>query len=161
MYQIAIVSFASNLLSNYSKQSAGSNVLYNYKVDEALKVKVDDIVVVASSNGLGLAKVFKVLDNNFNNAKAVNQASAWVVDVVDMNAHSLRIKLSEKREYLINQLKEKQNAVVEKEAMRFLGDKDPEAKKLLAELDKIDSGDIKDVDFEEIGNKEHHPAENN
>jgi hypothetical protein len=107
---------------------------YIFKIDIDLDVKVDDIVVVDSKNGLSLCKVLNISDNSIENADIVKQAKAWVVDVVSMDRHNKKIDATEKRAYILQQLDEKKKAMEALNMYALLAEIDPEAKKLVDEL---------------------------
>ena len=111
--------------------------IYNYKIAADIPVEENYLVVVHSSNGLGLARVIKAYANTFENAEEVGRATAWVVNVVDEQDHANRIKATEKRKYIIQQLEERKAALEATQVYEMLGKVDPVAKKLLKQLSKI------------------------
>jgi len=111
---------------------------YNFKVDVDTEVEKDNLLVVESTNGYGLVTVVEVLANNIDNAEEVNKATAWVVSKVDITRQEARKEATRQRAYIIKQLEERKKAVESVNMYALLAEADPEAKKLLADLKKID-----------------------
>jgi len=123
-----------NVVTVRHLQSSG---LHNYKIAVDVPVEENDLVVVHNSNGLALARVLKAYANTFENAEEIGLAKAWVVNVVDEQDHAKRIKATEKRRYIIQQLEERKAALEATQVYEMLGEVDPVAKKLLKQLSKI------------------------
>jgi len=64
-----------------------STNLYNYKTD--LDLKKEDIVIVESTNSIGIAKVY---DDNVTSIKGIKIATKFVLMKIDINAARKRIK---------------------------------------------------------------------
>lgn len=122
---------------NVVKVELSSGGCYNYKIAASIPIEEHDLVVVHSSNGLGLARIKEAFANNFDNAAEVSKATAWVVNVVDETDHKARIKATEKREYLVKQLEERKEAMEATQVYEMLSAVDPIAKKLLKQLKKL------------------------
>ena len=107
---------------------------YIYKCDNKLDVQKDDIICVENENGLILGKVLNVYEDTIHNANLSKVATAWVVDRVDITAQAARRVATERRAYVLNKLKEKQEQVETIKMYEYLAAVDPEAKVLLEEL---------------------------
>ena len=107
---------------------------YIYKCDNKLDVQKDDIICVENKNGFILGKVLNVYEDTIHNAKLSKVATAWVVDRVDITAQAARRVATERRAYVLNKLKEKQEQVETIKMYEYLAAVDPEAKVLLEEL---------------------------
>lgn len=107
---------------------------YYFKVDKDITLQQDDLVVVESKKGLGIARIVGVFENNIKNADIVKRATAWVVDKVDYSRQQARKEATEKREYILQQLEEKKEQMETIKMYAMLAEMDPEAKKLVDEL---------------------------
>ena len=107
---------------------------YIYKCDNKLDVQKDDVVVVENKTGLVLGRVSEIYEDNISNAHLSKVATAWVVDRVDITAQAARRVATERREYVLNKLQEKQKQVETIKMYEYLAAVDPEAKGLLEEL---------------------------
>lgn len=107
---------------------------YIYKCDNKLDVQKEDIVCVENKNGFILGKVVNVYEDTIHNANLSKVATAWVVDRVDITAQAARRVATERRAYVLNKLKEKQEQVETIKMYEYLAAADPEAKVLLEEL---------------------------
>ena len=101
---------------------------YDFFTD--LELKVGDVVVVDTQNGLQVAEV---VDVDVDSSKATK----WVVDKVDMEAHKARIE-REKRLKEITQKMEARRKKLEKfEVYRMLAEKDDEMAELLKQYAEV------------------------
>ena len=107
---------------------------YTYKCDNKLDVQKEDIICVENKNGFILGKVVNVYEDTIHNANLSKVATAWVVDRVDITAQAARRVATERRAYVLNKLKEKQEQVETIKMYEYLAAVDPEAKVLLEEL---------------------------
>ena len=107
---------------------------YIYKCDNKLDVQKEDIICVENKNGFILGKVVNVYEDTIHNANLSKVATAWVVDRVDITAQAARRVATERRAYVLNKLKEKQEQVETIKMYEYLAAVDPEAKVLLEEL---------------------------
>ena len=107
---------------------------YIYKCDNKLDVQKEDIVCVENKNGFILGKVVNVYEDTIHNANLSKVATAWVVDRIDITAQAARRVATERRAYVLNKLKEKQEQVETIKMYDYLAAVDPEAKVLLEEL---------------------------
>ena len=107
---------------------------YIYKCDNKLDVQKEDIVCVENKNGFILGKVVNVYEDTIHNANLSKVATAWVVDRIDITAQAARRVATERRAYVLNKLKEKQEQVETIKMYEYLAAGDPEAKVLLEEL---------------------------
>ena len=107
---------------------------YIYKCDNKLDVQKEDIICVENKNGFILGKVLNVYEDTIHNANLSKVATAWVVDRVDITAQAARRVATERRAYVLNKLKEKQEQVETIKMYEYLAAVDPEAKVLLEEL---------------------------
>ena len=107
---------------------------YTYKCDNKLDVQKEDIVCVENKNGFILGKVVNVYEDTILYANLSKVATAWVVDRIDITAQAARRVATERRAYVLNKLKEKQEQVETIKLYEYLADVDPEAKVLLEEL---------------------------
>lgn len=107
---------------------------YIYKCDNKLDVQKEDIVCVENKNGFILGKVVNVYEDTIHNANLSKVATAWVVDRIDITAQAARRVATERRAYVLNKLKEKQEQVETIKMYEYLAAVDPEAKVLLEEL---------------------------
>ena len=108
--------------------------VYVYKCSNNLDVQKDDVVVVENKTGLVLGRVSEIYEDNISNAHLSKVATAWIVDRVDMAAQAQRRLATERREYVLNKLQEKQKQVETIKMYEYLANVDPEAKGLLEEL---------------------------
>ena len=106
---------------------------YIYKCDNKLDVQKEDICV-ENKNGFILGKVVNVYEDTIHNANLSKVATAWVVDRIDITAQAARRVATERRAYVLNKLKEKQEQVETIKMYEYLAAVDPEAKVLLEEL---------------------------
>jgi len=111
---------------------------YNFKIDVDTEVKEGDMMVVEAKSGLGIVRCLTVLKNCMENAKEVKKATAWVVQVLDLDRQKARKEATERRAYVIQQLEERKSQVEAINMYAMLAEVDPEAKKLLEELKTID-----------------------
>ena len=107
---------------------------YIYKCDNKLDVQKEDIICVENKNGFILGKVVNVYEDTIHNANLSKVATAWVVDRVDITAQAARRVATERRAYVLNKLKEKQEQVETIKMYEYLAAVDPEVKVLLEEL---------------------------
>ena len=107
---------------------------YIYKCDNKLDVQKEDIICVENKNGFILGKVVNVYEDTILYANLSKVATAWVVDRVDITAQAARRVATERRAYVLNKLKEKQEQVETIKMYEYLAAVDPEAKVLLEEL---------------------------
>lgn len=105
-----------------------------YKCDNKLDVQKGDIVCVENKNGFILGKVVNVYEDNILYANLSKVATAWVVDRIDITAQAARRVATERRAYVLNKLKEKQEQVETIKMYEYLATVDPEVKVLLEEL---------------------------
>ena len=114
---------------------------YIYKCDisngTTPDVQVGDMVVVENSKGYNLGIVTDVYTDSFQNAAIAKQATAWVVDKVDMARHLKKVEATVRRDYLLTKLNERQEQVQATQMYALLAQVDPEAKKLLEELTEL------------------------
>ena len=114
---------------------------YIYKCDisngTTPDVQVGDMVVVENSKGYNLGIVTEVYIDSFQNAAVAKQATAWVVDKVDMARHLKKVEATVRRDYLLTKLNERQEQVQATQMYALLAQVDPEAKKLLEELTEL------------------------
>ena len=108
--------------------------VYVYKCSNKLDVQKDDVVVVENKTGLVLGRVSEIYEDNISNAHLSKVATAWIVARVDMAAQAQRRLATERRAYVLNKLKEKQELVETIKMYEYLAAVDPEAKVLLEEL---------------------------
>ena len=108
--------------------------VYVYKCSNKLDVQKDDVVVVENKTGLVLGRVSEIYEDNISNAHLSKVATAWVVDRVDIAEQAQRRLATERREYVLNKLQEKQKQVETIKMYEYLANVDPEAKGLLEEL---------------------------
>jgi hypothetical protein len=108
--------------------------VYVYKCSNKLDVQKDDVVVVENKTGLVLGRVSEIYEDNISNAHLSKVATAWVVDRVDITEQAQRRLATERREYVLNKLQEKQKQVETIKMYEYLAAVDPEAKVLLEEL---------------------------
>ena len=107
---------------------------YIYKCDNKLDVQKEDIICVENKNGFILGKVVNVYEDTILYANLSKVATAWVVDRIDITAQAARRVATERRAYVLNKLKEKQEQVETIKMYEYLAAVDPEAKVLLEEL---------------------------
>lgn len=110
---------------------------YYFKADIDLEVRVDDLVVVESSRGYGLTKVVSVYEDNMANKDKSKQATAWVVDKVDLTKHLQKKETTERLEYIKNKLDERSKQVEAIKVYELLASVDPEAKLLIDEMKSL------------------------
>ena len=118
---------------------------YSFKTD--LDLVEGNLAVVESSNGLSMVRVVKdavpkSLDKDV--VASFNRAKAWVVDIIDTTAQDARREATERKAFIMQELEERKEAVAEKAIYKMLAETDPEAKKLLEELDAIDAVIVSD-----------------
>lgn len=108
---------------------------YMFKTDK--DVKIGDLVVVESASGFGICRaVSDAIERSLatNVVRAFNKAKAWVVDVVDVKEHNMRKEATERKAFIMEQLKERKEAIEEQAIYTMLAQQDQEAAKLLEEL---------------------------
>lgn len=114
---------------------------YIYKCDisngTTPDVQVGDMVVVENSKCYKLGIVTDVYTDSFQNAAIAKQATAWVVDKVDMARHLKKVEATVRRDYLLTKLNERQEQIQATQMYALLAQVDPEAKKLLEELTEL------------------------
>jgi hypothetical protein len=114
---------------------------YIYKCDisngTTPDVQVGDMVVVENSKGYNLGIVTDVYTDSFQNAAIAKQATAWVVDKVDMTRHIKKLEATVRRDYILTKLSERQEQIQANQMYALLAQVDPEAKKLLEELTEL------------------------
>lgn len=126
-YKLAVVSYDLN----------SDNIEFNnyvFKCDIDLEIAKGDLLVAESSRGLGIVRVCDVKENNIKNHKLALQATAWIVDKIDMTKHKQKKEATERRKYLLKQLEEKKDQLETLKMYALLAEMDPEAKKLVDEL---------------------------
>jgi len=122
----------------------GSSKNYSFK-SNGIIVQPGDKVVVDDSTGFKIVtvveQIFKTNDASVLMDKRkitlFNKANAWVVDRIDTTKHDQRIASTERAEFLKNQLEAKKAQMEEIAVYKMLADSDPEAAKLLAELQDL------------------------
>ena len=119
----------------------GDIVLTEYTFKTEIPVKKGDLLVVESREGLQLVRA--TIDSYERDltpeiVTKANRAKAWVVNYVDETKHNLRKEATQRREFLKQQLEERKAAMEEIAIYKMLADSDPEAAKLLNELQDID-----------------------
>ena len=105
---------------------------------------VNDVFIpIAAGGGIRTVEDAKFLFENGADKLVINTilyenlskvATAWVVDRVDITAQAARRVATERRAYVLNKLKEKQEQVDTSKIYEYLAAVDPEAKVLLEEL---------------------------
>jgi len=100
----------------------------------------NDLLVVETSDGLKLVKaesdyIPKTLETK--TIKKFNKAKAWVVNRVDTEIHETRIASTERKKFLLAQLAERKEAMEEVAIYKILAASDPDAAKLLEELEGL------------------------
>ena len=95
------------------------------------------MVVVENSKCYKLGIVTDVYTDSFQNAAIAKQATAWVVDKVDMARHLKKVEATVRRDYLLTKLNERQEQVQATQMYALLAQVYPEAKKLLEELTEL------------------------
>ena len=122
-------------------------LIQEYSFKTTLNLVEGDMVAVESSSGYGLCRVTKASVHKSLDKAIVdrfNQAKAWVIDKIDMLQHEKRREATERKKFIMKELEERKAAVEEKAIYKMLAETDPEAAKLLVELEKMD--DISDVE---------------
>jgi tRNA U34 5-carboxymethylaminomethyl modifying GTPase MnmE/TrmE len=114
-------------VTTYEIEGVGAS--YTFKADIDL-----DLLVVESSNGLGIVKVIEVFEDNIKNKAKAKKATAWVVDKIDYSRQSKRKEASERKEYIINKLEDKKEQLEAIKMYSLIDDLGPEAGKLVEEL---------------------------
>lgn len=110
---------------------------YYFKADIDLDTKQNDLVVIEDEDEYKLVRVIAIYENNINNKEKVAQAKAWVVDVVDTSAQDARREATKRRAYIIQQLEERRAQVETINMYRLIAESDPEAAKLVKELESL------------------------
>lgn len=113
--------------------------LYAFKCGLTDKLLPGDLVVVDARSGLQITRVVKVVDRSLDTQaiKQFNKAKAWVVCKVDMHDHKLRIQATERKQFIMQQLKERKEQMEEVAIYKMLAQTDSEAAKLIEELEKL------------------------
>jgi len=101
---------------------------------------VGDLVVVESKQGLGLVRVVATPIERSLDTEIIgkfNQAKAWVVNKVDTAMHDQRREATERKKFIMEQLAERREAMEEVAIYKILAASDPDAAKLLEELEGL------------------------
>ena len=107
---------------------------YCYKTDIPGLVEGDHVVVKTKDSILKIVRVTGCIENTFENAEAVNLATSWIVDVIDMKSHNKRQENAERLKYVKSQLEERKAQMEETVMYELLAKSDPAAKALLEEF---------------------------
>ena len=123
---------------------------YTFKADLDIAAKMVEgtLVVVDSSNGLGLGRVVKVYDKDIKDKEAIaryNKATAWIVNIVNTTAQDMRKDSSERKEFILKELAERKEQMEEIAIFEMLAKTDPEAGKLLEELKELTHPTMKEL----------------
>ncbi len=111
---------------------------YYFKTDR--KLVKGDTIVVESVNGLGLCIVLEdSIPRSLDTVviKMFNKAEAWVVDIVDTRNQDKRREATERKKFIVEQLSERREAMEEVAIYKLLAESDPDAAKLLQELESL------------------------
>ena len=135
-YKLVEVTFDLSLDTDNDKVLMPSNP-YTYKADIDMDIKKGDMVVVESSTGYGLVKVIDVFKDDITNTAKAKKAKAWVASTLKLDRHLVKKEQTERREYIHNKLKEKAEQVETLKMYEMLAKIDPEAKKLMLELEDM------------------------
>ena len=103
---------------------------YNFKCDVP-DIKVGDMVVVESSNGLSVAKVTKIDPEN------TYSATKWVVSKVYMEEYTARVEKEKKLAEVKKRLNAKKKELQDIAIYEMLAEKDPEFREILAEYKSL------------------------
>ena len=130
-YQVVRVSY---------ELSENTPTLTTYTFKTSIKLVVGDLVVVDGVKGLAIVRVVqdsieRSLDTE--TIKEFNKAKAWVVNKVDTADHTARKEATERKKFIMSQLAERREAMEEVAIYKLLADSDPEAAKLLTELENL------------------------
>lgn len=112
-----------------SDRNLKSTGVYTFLTDLD-NLKVDDIVVVETSNGYGVGRVDSFL-------KCSTVASKWVMQKVDLDAHAKRIEKSVRLEQIKRELEDMEKQQAEYDRWLSLARTNKKAAELIAELDDI------------------------
>jgi len=135
-YKLVDVTFDLSIDTDNDKALMPSNP-YTYKADIDMDIKKGDMVVVESSTGYGLVKVIDVFKDDITNTSRAKKAKAWVASTLNLDIHLVKKEQTERREYIHNKLKEKAEQVKTLKMYEMLAKIDPEAKKLMLELEDM------------------------
>ena len=99
-----------------------------------LELELDDIVVVDTRNGYGVAKVTdpKVVDK-----KVIELANKWIISKVDLTEFEAAVKREEKLEELRKEMELRKSQVEADAVYRILAEKDEAMATLLKEFDEL------------------------
>lgn len=120
--------------------STGRTYTFKADLDIAAKMEEGTFVVVEGSTGYGLAKVVKVYDKSIKDKDSINkynEATAWIVNIVDTKAQDARKDATERKAFILKELDERKAQVEEIAIYEYLAKNDNEAGKLLAELKQL------------------------
>ena len=106
---------------------------YDFKVPKNLRerIKVGDIVVVGTANGLSVAQVVGTLVSS-------RTATRYVVDIVDVAAYTEAVENEKRSETLRKMLEEKRAQFEKKKVFESLAATDPEAAQMLEALKELE-----------------------
>jgi hypothetical protein len=121
--------------------SKPESTLVNFKVDPTLDLKEGDYIAT-NSIGHRYGNIFRVTkvyptDYSKETIAAKNTAHLWVIDKIDYSRHQARIDATERQEFIMSELERKRKEFDEIKMMQMMVDADPEAKKLLDEMNSL------------------------
>lgn len=128
---------ASPVVKMGSKPKAG----FYFKIDTALVAQLKPTSLVVVDDGeLTVCRVTDIYDLNLGDPqslKAFKDVLGWVVGVIDTTDHEARILATDRRAVILEQLEARKAAVDELAIFKALAASDPDAAKLLEELQTL------------------------
>lgn len=119
---------------------------YNFKIDPELTTAIGDIALVQdNSGGYFPVTIVEYLDNNIQNAKEVNMANAWVVNLIDMGAHKQRIKDTEELQFIKETLDRGLEQVEQIQKYQLLASLNPEMANAIKRMGELTGSPVIDV----------------
>lgn len=113
----------------------GHNTYKDYDFLCNIPLAENDLVVVDSANGFGLARVCGI-------KTASRAATNWVVDRVDLEAHNARIYAETRRKELEKEMESRMRKLDKLAKYRLMAESDPEMKRMLDEMEALENGTI-------------------
>jgi len=103
-------------------------------------LKPGDYVIVDAKTGLNIVEVVRVYRRSLysESINAFNRAKAWVVDKINMEEHNKRIEATQRKKFIVTQLKERREQMEEIAIYKMLAKQDKEAAALLDELQQLE-----------------------
>jgi hypothetical protein len=111
----------------------GSCTNYFFKAADDVEWRENDYVVCDTAQGLSLGVIVDACVPD----KGAAKATKWIIQRIDMVAHRARMETEKQIQAIQSKLEKCRKQAEERVIYEMLAEKDPEAKKLLDELDSL------------------------